>query len=166
MVCHPISWSHRYWKQKITFSWYLECFRYLLTLDNVFFQSFLKPGPFSSYEGSLALGPSSRPVTAASRAPGEEAGKWASCPGLWKLLATGGDLPSFCLEHRLVTRQGGSLPSLCWTGLRSRSRPDAQGKGGWCFLPILQAVEKWTVSKMIKHFCELRLEISFLSFPS
>ena len=58
----------------------------------MFSRAFLNWDLLAAIIGHLALGPSSGPVAGVSRAPGEEAARSASCPGLWKLPAAGGDL--------------------------------------------------------------------------
>lgn len=40
MVCHPISLSHRYWKQKISPSLFLECFIPQWLVQKMFSKSF------------------------------------------------------------------------------------------------------------------------------
>lgn len=153
-----------YWKQKIIFC-LISGVRYSTSLRNDVFQSFLKPGSFSSYEGDLALGPwhEAQGVQVRKQASGHLSWDLGSS---WKLEET---FPPFHLDHRLVTRQSAGWGGGFWLygiGLQSCSCPDVQGKGRWQFLPILQASEKWTVSELIKHFHELKLEISFLSFSS
>lgn len=119
-----------YWKQKIIFC-LISGVRYSTSLRNDVFQSFLKPGSFSSYEGDLALGPPSGPVAWGSRGPGEEAGKWTSFLGPWKLLETGGDLPSFSSRpqagHKTECRVGRGLLAL-WNRTPELQLPRCAGQ--------------------------------------